>query len=185
MKLSRSLAPLVVAAVLASGLVACSSTPRTTAEKPSAPASATATKKPAVTATGAVPAWANPLTTRGDLLTSAIGTNFGVDSYEVDSAVSSRTGQLVDPDTNNPVVGIGDKIVYVNYVFTNTVTADIPLDYSLATVEPRYANWPYLQGMDSVVDSAQEQAMKVNDSTLGSSQSDKPFVWKRENILLL
>jgi hypothetical protein len=178
-KLSRSIAPLFIGSALVAGLVACSaSTPSTTADKPAASHSASATPtKAAAAGNGKTPSWASPLTTPGTLLTTATGKGFKVDIYEVGTASASTHGQFADPDTNKPIIAAGDTVVYVNYVFTNTGTASIPLSYSLGTVEPRYADWPYLQGMDSVVDSAQEKQEEVNDSAIAPSGGDAPYAW--------
>ena len=180
MKISRSIAPLVIGSALVAGLVACSATPSTTDDKPTSSShdsSAKPTKAPAAAGNGSASSWASPLTTPGTLLTTATGKGFKVDIYEVGTATASTHGQFADPDTNKPIIAAGDTVVYVNYVFTNTGSASIPLSYSLGTVEPRYADWPYLQGMDSVVDSAQEKQEQINDSAIAPSSGDAPYAW--------
>jgi hypothetical protein len=177
-KLSRSLAPLAIVGIVLTGLVACSSTSGEKAAQPTHSAPTKPTKAPVAAGNGSAPSWANPLTKPGTLLTSGSGTNFKVDIYEVGTATASRTGQFADPDTNKPIISAGDKIVYVNYVFTNTGSASIPLGYSLGEVEPRYADWPYLQGMDSVVDSAQEKQENVNDTAIAPTGANAPYEWK-------
>ena len=102
-----------------------------------------------------------PTTTPGEKIATIDAETFTVDVYQVGTAKASKTGQWVDPETNQPLIAEGDEIVYVNYVFTNTGTESIPLTYSLVTVTPTYADWEYLQGMDSIVDSEQFEEMGV------------------------
>ncbi len=131
----------------------------------------------AATGNGSTPSWANPVTTPETLLTTASGKGFKVDIYQVGTATASTHGQFVDAN-NNPIIAAGDQIVYVNYVFTNTGTATIPLGFSLGTVDPTYADWPYLQGMDGIVDSAQEKQENINDSGIAPNGATAPFDWK-------
>ena len=179
MKLSRSFAPLLVAAVVVAGLAACSATPAApSSAKPAASAASKPTKAPVAASDGSAPSWASPLTKPGTLLTTVAGTNFKVDIYQVGTASASRTGSFADPKTNKPIIAVGDKLVYVNYVATNTSSSSISLSYNLVEVEGRYADWPYLQGMDSVSDSAQRTQLKVNDSAIAPGAPDAPYEWK-------
>ena len=121
----------------------------------------------------------------GDKLATIEGTNFTVDVYQVATATASKTGQFVDPDTNLPLIAEGDEIVYVNYVFTNTGSEDIPLSYSLVSVSAEYADWPYLQGMDSIVDSAQFEEMGVTSFAIARAAAKRPLrVGSRPDLLL-
>lgn len=122
--------------------------------------------------------WANPVTNPGDLLTTITGDGFQVDVYQVGTAAATKTGQFANPDTNKPIIEVGAELVFVNYIVTNTGTEDIPLSYSLVDVTARYADWPYLQGMDSVVDFALDEQMGINRSGLGTGDDDQPFVWE-------
>ena len=167
MKLSRTLAVIATAAALTIGLAACTA------------ASGGGAGGPAPTSTaagagyGATASWASPLTRPGTLVTTVTGTDFKVDIFQVGTALASKAGQFLDPQTGKPIISGGDKIVYVNYIFTNTGKSTIPLGNDLASVEPRYADWPFLQGMDSVVDADQAKTEKINLSAFGRPQ-DRP-----------
>jgi hypothetical protein len=171
-KLIRSLAVVAATVVLMTGLAACSVSPFTGRVGPSSSATVPEASY------GPLPSWANPLTTPGNLLTSVTGTNFKADIYQVATAPAAKDGQFADPSTGKPIIKVGDKIVYVNYVFTNTGTSTIRLGNDLVSIEPRYANWPYLQGMDSIADAEQAKAMKVNLNAFGPSAGSAPFDWK-------
>ena len=169
-KLPRAIAPTFVAVLLSVSLAACAAGPSTGGgPTPSATA---------VTGVGATASWASPVTTPGNLLTTVSGTNFTAGIYEVGTAKASRDGQFLNPETGKPMIAAGDKIVYVNYVFTNTGKTTIRLGFDLAGVEPRYVDWPFLQGMDSVIDAAQYKSMKVNASAIGISGGAAPYDWK-------
>lgn len=161
--------------VLLGLLTACLPTPPEA--PPSAPVEETPAETPAESAgDGTNPEWAHPVTTPGDLIATVDGEGFRVDVYQVGTATATKTGQFVTPD-GDPVISVGDEIVFVNYVFTNTGSADIPLSYSLVSVDARYASWPYLQGMDSVVDGALFEQMQVNSTALVPGGGESPFVW--------
>lgn len=196
MRISRGIATLSIAAMTVVGLTACSSddtstkksssvstetkkpTDKATPEETDEPTEEATTEAPVATGDGASPAWAVPTTTPGTLLTTVSGTNFTVDIYQVGTATASKTGQFVNPDDNLPIIDVGNEIVYVNYVFTNTSSEVIPLTYSLVSMSPRYADWPYMQGMDSVVDSAQFTEMDVTTSSIApTGDYEAPFAW--------
>lgn len=204
MRITRGIASLAVAGLTVAGLTACSSddsdketsvitttdaTEETTeasdepTEEPTEDESDEATDEPTedsgdAAASGDSPAWAVPTTTPGEQIATIEGTDFTVDVYQVATATASKTGQFVDPDTNLPLIAEGDEIVYVNYVFTNTGSEDIPLSYSLVSVSAEYADWPYLQGMDSIVDSAQFEEMDVTSSAIATGTGEEaPFTW--------
>lgn len=122
--------------------------------------------------------WAKPLTTPGELLTTIEGDGFSVAVYQVGTTAATKTGFFVDPDSNQPIIDEGDEIVFVNYVVTNTGSEAIPLSHSLVGISARYDDWPYLQGMDSISDSALFEQMDVNDGGLGIGVGDAPFAWE-------
>ncbi|ACZ20122.1 hypothetical protein Sked_01500 [Sanguibacter keddieii DSM 10542] len=137
-----------------------------------------ATEDSGAAASGDSPEWAVPTTTPGDKIATIEGTDFTVDVYQVGTATASKTGQFVDPETNLPLIAEGDEIVYINYVMTNTGSEEIPLSYNLVSVTAEYADWPYLQGMDSIVDSAQFEEMDVTSFALApGSGIEAPFAW--------
>lgn len=179
MRIPRSAAPILLAATLAVGLVGCSTptptpvTPETEASQP-APEETTA----APSGDGDAASFAKPVTTPGELLTSVTGEGFQVDIYQVGTATASKTGQFANPDTNTPIIEVGAELVYVNYVVTNTGADDIPLSYSLVTVKPRYDDWPFAQGMDSVVDLDQYVTMEVNNGAIAPGVGEAPFIWE-------
>lgn len=127
---------------------------------------------------GAVPEWALGYETRGELLTTLEGEGFQVDVYQVGTTAATKDGQFVDPETNKPLVATGDEVVFVNYVFTNTSNEPINLPYSLVSVDAVYDDWPYLQGMDGVVDDALFEQMGVLDEALRPGGDADFFVWE-------
>ncbi len=203
MRITRGIASLTVAGLALTGLAACSSDDSSAEETTVAttePAEETTeatdepTEEPTEDATdeatddatedsdaagsGSSPAWAVPTTTPGEKIATIDAETFTVDVYQVGTAKASKTGQWVDPETNLPLIAEGDEIVYVNYVFTNTGTESIPLTYSLVTVTPTYADWEYLQGMDSIVDSEQFEEMGLTSFAIDPMNGgEAPFEW--------
>jgi len=178
-KFSRTILPFCAALVLTTGLVACSSDEVVKTE--STPSASESSPEPTETTEAASgdfvsPAWATPVTNPGDLLTTIEGTNFTVDIYQVGTDIATKSGQFADPETNEPILAVGDEIVYVNYVVTNTSDTDIPLSYNLVDVTARYADWPYLQGMDSVVDRDLDAKMEINTSAIAPNTGEAPFI---------
>lgn len=133
------------------------STPSATAPEAEAPAPA---------AGGDQPAWAKPASQAGEKIASLKAGDITVDVFQVGVTKATKSGQFVDPDTNKPIIAAGDDIVFVNFVATNN-GAPIDLGSSLVNVTARYDDWKYLQGMDSVVDSALFEQMQVDSDVLG------------------
>lgn len=182
LRISRSIAPLILAATLATGLVACAA-PATTdkpssSSKPGTESSAAPSSAPVAAGDYKNADWAKPVTNPGDLLGTVSGTNFQVDIYQVATVKATKTGNFANPDTNKPIIEVGADVVYVNFVATNTSSADIPLSYSLVDISGRYADWRYLQGMDGITDSSLNAQLKVNDSGIAVGAPDSPFIWK-------
>ena len=90
---------------------------------------------------------------------------------------ATETGNFVDPETNQPIIAVGDDIVFVNYVITNE-GAPVQLGASLVDVSATYDDWPYLQGMDAVTDSALYEQQGVNDSGLNNTAFRDPAVYE-------
>ncbi|WP_265521656.1 hypothetical protein [Oerskovia flava] len=128
-------------------------------------------------ASGDVPEWANPVTTPGEQISSLSGDDFQVDVYQVGTTEATKTGQFADPETNEPLIDEGDEIVFVNYVITNTGDEPIQLGSSLVNISARYDDWPYMQGMDSIVDSELFEAQEVNDGGLAAGSYVDPSVY--------
>lgn len=197
MRITRGIASLTVAGLAVAGLAACSSddsdkdsssvVTTTKAKEETTKASDEPTEDPTedttkdtdgAAASSGSPAWAVPTTTPGEKIGTIEGTGFTVDIYQVGTATASKTGQFVDPETNQPLIAQGDEIVYVNYVMTNTGSEAIPLSYNLVNVSAEYADWPYLQGMDSIVDSAQFTEMNVTSFAIAPGTGEEaPFAW--------
>ena len=125
---------------------------------------------------GDQPDWANPVTTPGEKLTTIELGDITVDVYQVGTTKATKTGQFVNPDNNKPIIAEGDEIVFLNYVATNG-GADIDLGSSGVSVEARYDDWPYVQGMDSIVDSALFEEQGVNDGAFASGSYRDPSVY--------
>ena len=83
-------------------------------------------------------------------------------------------GSFVDPDTNKPLVEKGDELVVVNYVVTNNGSGPVVLGPSLVDVTARYADWPYLQGMDGVSDDAVYEEFGVHEDGLDTANYVEP-----------
>ncbi|MEI5673101.1 MULTISPECIES: hypothetical protein [unclassified Nocardioides] len=127
----------------------------------SASASEDAAAAPAA-GTGGNPAWALPPVEKGDLLTTIEVGEVSVAVYQVGTAKADDTGSFVDPDTNKPLIEVGDELVFVNYVITNN-GAPIDLGSSLVDISPRYDDWPYMQGMDGLTGDDLYAAQGIND----------------------
>jgi hypothetical protein len=121
--------------------------------------------------------WAKPFDVTGELLTTIEAPSFTVDVYQVGTAKAPKDGNFVDPDTNQPLIQEGDELVFVNYVFTNTSDAVIPLSFSLVSMDAEYADWPWMQGMDGITDSDLAEEMKIV-TTANAPGGDAPFAWE-------
>ena len=181
MRLTRIAAPLILSALLGTGLVACAApadTSPSSSSVPDAAESSTPSSAPVTVGDYLTADWAKPVTNPGDLIGNIVGDGFQVDIYQAGTAKATKTGNFANPDTNKPIIEVGADLVYVNYIVTNTGTADIPLSYSLVDVTARYADWPYLQGMDSITDFDLEGQMQINNSGIAVGAPDAPFIWK-------
>ncbi len=205
MKASQIIASTAIATLLTASLAACSSdeaTPEPTqsqtqteeapeaTEEPTEEASEEPTEEPSEETTEEAaeePAegsgdakaaeWAKEITVSGDLLTTIDGGDFSVDVYQVGVESSPKTGNFVDPDTNKPLIDKGDEVVYLNYIFTNTGSTEIPLAFNLVDVQARYADWKWAQGMDSITDSSIEEKLGLSSSAFALGVGDAPFIW--------
>ena len=182
MRISRALPILLASGLLVAGLASCAApveddtkpdTSESTEETP-----VEETEAPVVTGDYVAASFANPVTNPGELLTSVTGTNFQVDIYQVGTAAATKTGSFANPDTSKPIIEVGAELVFVNYVITNTSDEDIPLTSLLVDVTARYADWPYLQGMDSIVDFTLDEQMGINRSGLATGNLEAPFIWE-------
>lgn len=192
-RLARPLAALSIAGLALTGIAACSSdepeentsTVEET-EEPSEEPMEEETEEPAedeaeeeddsAAGSGDGAAWANPVTTPGDLLTTIEGDSFSVEVYQVGTTTSPKDGLFVDPEQNLPIIAEGDEIVFVNYVVTNTSDEPMPMAFNLVDVEARYADWPYMQGMDTITGKDLYESMDVNDSAIAVGNTEAPFV---------
>lgn len=168
---SRTAAALVASIALL-GVAACggpeiepSSDGDATSATPAETSAPAAEETEAPAAAGGQPAWAQTPTAGGEKISTITAGDITVDVYEIGITQATKTGQFVDPDTNKPLVDVGDDIVFVNYVITNNGAA-IDLGSSLVDVEARYDDWKYLQGMDSIVDDTLYEQQGVNDDSL-------------------
>ncbi|SEF12133.1 hypothetical protein SAMN04489740_4286 [Arthrobacter alpinus] len=151
-----------------------------TSSSASAPASASASASAgADTSSGAykVAAWALPITDTGDKLGTLKGESFSVDIYQVATDVASKDSMFVDKETNENLLKKGEPVVYLNYVVTNTSSAEVPLSHSLITPKAEYTDWKYLGGMPS--DSSSDGFKKHGLSSSGVKLKEKdPFILK-------
>ncbi len=128
-----------------------------------------------VTAEGQ-PDWALPATTGGEKIATIEVGDVVVEVYQITVTKATKTGQFANPETNEPIIAVGDDIVFVNYVVSNTGDP-IDLGFSLVSISARYDDWPYLQGMDSVVDFALFDQVGVNRDPFGPDSYRDPGVY--------
>ena len=167
-------------------LTACSGPSAGTSEPSSSPSSSSSSSASpsgvsteAASSSGAytTAAWALPISEAGDKLGTIKGDSFSVDIYQVATDVASKDSMFVDKETKENLLKKGDPVVYLNYVVTNTSTAEIPLSHSLVNTSAKYTDWKYLGGMPS--DSSSEGFKKhgLSDSGIKLKEKD-PFVLK-------
>lgn len=137
-----------------------------TAPEPEASESESTETAPDAPGSGDQPVWALPVTTPGTMLTSIEAGDVTVDVYQVGTAPANDTGSFVNPDTNTPLIEVGDTLVFLNYVVTNNGDP-IDLGANLVDVSARYDDWPYLQGMDGLTGDELWTAQGINGSGLG------------------
>lgn len=109
--------------------------------------------------------WAAPVTTPGEKITTIEVGDITVDVHQVGTTKATKSGSWADPKTNEPIISPGDDIVFVNYVVTNN-GAPVDLGSLLVSVDARYEDWPYMQGMDSVTDLDLFEQQDVNDHAI-------------------
>ena len=155
-------------------LTACSGPSAGTSEPSSSPSSSSSSSASpsgvsteAASSSGAytTAAWALPISEAGDKLGTIKGDSFSVDIYQVATDVASKDSMFVDKETKENLLKKGDPVVYLNYVVTNTSTAEIPLSHSLVNTSAKYTDWKYLGGMPS--DSSSEGFKKHGLSDSG------------------
>ncbi|TQS93797.1 hypothetical protein EU811_03555 [Arthrobacter sp. TS-15] len=187
MKISGIAAAGLLALTACGGTTAGSTTGSEPSSSSSAAASPSASASPlastssegAGTSSGSykVAAWALPISEAGDKLGTIKGDSFSVDVYQVATDVASKDSMFVDKETKENLLKKGDPVVYLNYVVTNTSSADIPLSHSLITPNAKYTDWKYLGGMPS--DSSSDGYKKHGLSSSGVKLKEKdPFVLK-------
>ncbi len=125
---------------------------------------------------GEQPDWANPLLAPGEQISTYKVGDVRVDVYQVSVVKATKTGNFVDPEKNEPIIDVGDDIVYVNYVVTNE-GAPIDLGSSLVNTSERYDDWPYMQGMDSITDFDLTEAQGVNRDAMAPGAYREPTVY--------
>jgi hypothetical protein len=144
---------------------------------PAASASSSASTSSSASGSYTAAAWALPITDAGDKLGTIKGDSFSVDIYQVATDVASKDSMFLDKETKENLLKKGAPIVYLNYVVTNTSSAEIPLSHSLITPNAKYADWKYLGGMPS--DSSSDGYKKHGLSSSGVKLKEKdPFVLK-------
>ena len=188
----RTLSSLTVAAVLAVGLSACTiNVGGGTPETPAPEETTAAEESPEVddaeevdaeaaegtgASEGALPDWANPVTTPGEQISTFSIGDVRVDVYQVGTAQATKDGLFANPDTNEPIIAQGADIVFINYVITNE-GEPIDLGSSLVSIDERYVDWPYLGGMDTIVDDELYAAQGVNDDGMAPGAYREPTVY--------
>ncbi|WP_144663130.1 hypothetical protein [Paenarthrobacter nicotinovorans] len=158
-----------------------SESPSSSSSSSSSPSASSAASSAASEGTSSgsykVASWALPISDAGEKLGSMKGDSFSVDVFQVATDVASKDSMFVDKETKENLLKKGAPIVYVNYVVTNTSSADIPLSHSLVTPNAKYTDWKYLGGMPS--DSSSDGFKKYGLTSSGIKLKEKdPFVLK-------
>ncbi|MGJ9412898.1 hypothetical protein ACHAAC_09335 [Aeromicrobium sp. CF4.19] len=163
------------ALLLTLGLTACSEDAEepTTTETPAAEE----TEEAAEPAAEGQPAWANPIAEGGDVVATVdLGDDRSLEVRQMSVETATTTGNFVDPENNEPIVDEGDDVVYVNYVLTNGGDP-IDLGSSIFSVDARYDDWPYMQGMDGITDSELTESLGLYTSGVATGQMADPTVY--------
>ncbi len=174
---SRTLATVLGVTVGITLLAGCSAAPAPTPAKPDTSSSPAPeeSKAPAAASDGTPAEWAKPVSTDGDLITNFTAGDISIDVYQIAVTQATKTGNFADPN-GKPIISVGDDIVFINYVVTNNGDA-VDLGASLANVSARYADWPYLQGMDAITDSALYESMGLSTSAFATGKIHDPSVY--------
>ncbi|WP_153911259.1 MULTISPECIES: hypothetical protein [Aeromicrobium] len=178
---TRRVAAATIATLALVGLSACGGSDepeedtKSSAAAP-APEPTEETSEAAPAASGDQPAWALPAKEAGEKISTVKAGDITVDVFQVGTTKATKTGQFVDPDTNKPLLDEGDDIVFVNYVITNN-GQPIDLGSSRVSVEARYDDWKYMQGMDSIVDDALFEEQQVNKDALAPGAFNEKGVY--------
>lgn len=179
MKIRRVALPAATIA-LSLALTACGSSEepeKETAPTSSAPSTSSEPAEPATAPAGdgKTPAWAEPVTTKGEKLGTIKADGFTVDVYQVAKGKSEEDSGFVDPKTGKNIAPQGSPVVFLNYVVTNTGSEALPLGSSLIGIDATYADWPYMQGMPGEAHSDPFEALglTIRGKKIGE---DKPYV---------
>ncbi len=174
---SRTLATALGVTVGFALLAGCSAAPATAPDTSDTSSATTEeeTTAPAPASDAKNADWAAPVTIVGDLITSFAAGDISIDVYQVGIAQATKTGNFADP-SGKPIISVGDDLVFINYVITNN-GAPIDLGASLVNVSARYADWPYLQGMDAVTDSALYESMGLSSNHMAPNSYRDPSVY--------
>lgn len=138
--------------------------------------SATASPPGESAGAGTKPDWANPVTAPGTSIAKVAVGDMSVEVFQVGTIAATKTGSFVDPKTNKPLIEVGDKLLFVNYVVTNN-GAPVDLGASLVSIDERYDDWPYLQGMDGLSDRTLFEAQGVNADAVARGQFKDPAIF--------
>ena len=86
--------------------------------------------------------WAYGVTAPGELLGSVTSSRVGyqIDFYQVGVRQAAKASTLVDKESFQPLINVGDEIVYVNWIVTNVSQAPIVLNEDLINVHVSYAD---------------------------------------------
>lgn len=178
----------LAASLLVLSLAACGGEEESAADQPASASEESPSEAPseeseapeesdaAATGDGSLPEWAAPSTAEGEKISTLELGDITVDVFQVGTAEATKTGQFVDPDTNKPLIAEGDEIVFVNYVATNDGDP-VDLGSSLISIDARYEDWPYLQGMDGIVDSELFEEQGVHSGGVAPGAYQDPSVY--------
>lgn len=110
---------------------------------------------------GTTPAWAYEATTPGEQIAELTVGDVDITVYQVGTGTAPEDSNLVDSETNEPLLKEGDEVVYFNYVITNNGDP-IDLGSSMVSVDVEYDDWAYLGGMPTVTDDPSYEEQGIN-----------------------
>ena len=185
----RGTAPLVAAVLMLPLLAACQSDTPDAEQTPDPPAAAQEDPAPVedpvedpAPAPAGDGAWteaprANPTVAQGELIATVWVGDLEVGVYQVGTAPALRDSTFVDAETEEPIVAVGDEVVYLNYIVTNH-GEPVNLSSLLVEVDPRYVDWPYLGSVPGVRDAEtfEQMGILIDGTTVEGYQESGVYV---------
>ena len=133
-----------------------------------------------LTANGAQPDWALPVTNPKGAKLLATVKNLGglqVGIYQVAVGKADSDSMFVDPKTNKNILLKGAPVVYFNFIITNQGSKAIELGSSMVNIDGKYEDWKYIDGMPGSSHDATYIDLGINPSAIDvTSAAAKPLI---------